>query len=276
MGTAKIGRGALAFGVVGVVWAAELASLLRVSCFDHDDALSLFALPILLPCAMAFVGGVVAHLVVRPKRIERALGVAVLVPSVGLFAGAIAGLVWWPGDIGEAMADGLAFGAVALVLVVPLALSLGRGARAKSVVDDGDRLALWARAGAVAAVASVLTLPRWKAYPSCDSEPAQAVVATVLAAIVAGTAAVTLVAHVLTSRKLLRSPPKYLDVGVGDAHVEIGPHPATAYRHPIVTTSVVRGDTAAGLAALRAHALGATVCLLVAVACAAAGIALRV
>ncbi|HEY1955435.1 MAG TPA: hypothetical protein VGH28_07475 [Polyangiaceae bacterium] len=276
MGRSKIGRGVLAFGAVGLLWAAELASLLRVSCFDHDDALSLFALPILMPCAMAFVGGVVAHLAMRPSRVERAVAIAVLVPTTGLFVGMIAGLVWWPEEIGEATADGLAFGAAALVLVVPLAMALGRGARAKSLVDDADRLALWARAGAVAAVASVLTLPQWKSYPSCESEPAQAVIATVVAALVAGTAAVTLIAHVLTSRRLLATPPAYLDIGVGEGHVEIGAPRETAYRHPAATASVVHGDAAAGSAALRAHAIGAMLCAIVAVACAMIGIALRV
>ena len=203
MESAKIGRGALVFGAMGVIWAAELASLLRVDCFAHDDGLSLFALPILLPCAMAFVGAVVARLAVHPKRMERAAAIALVVPSTGLVAGAVAGLVWWPEEIGEAMVDGLAFGAVALVLVAPLAALLARGARPRSVLDHADRLALWARAGAVASIASVLTLPEWKPYAACESEPAQAVIATSLAAVVAIVASVTLLAHVLGSRRLL-------------------------------------------------------------------------
>ena len=275
MESAKIGRGALVFGVVGVIWAAELASLLRVDCFAHDDALSFFALPILMPSAMAFVGGVVARLAVHPKRLERAAAIALVVPSTGLVAGAVAGLVWWPEAIGEAMVDGLAFGAVALVLVTPLAALLARGARPRSVVDRADALALWARAGAVASIASVLTLPQWKPYAACDSAPAQAVIATSVAALVATVASVTLVAHVLGSRRLLSQPPRFVDVGIGASRAEILSHPPTAYRDVTETLSVIHGDPSAGRKALMAHAFGAVLCVVVAVTAASVGIALR-
>lgn len=275
MEAAKIGRGAAAFGAVGVLCAAQVASLLRVACFEHDEALSFFALPILLPAAMAFVGGVVARLAVHPKPLERAAAIALVVPAVGLLAGLVGGLVWWPEDAGEAAVDGLAFGGVALLVVTPIVALLARGARRDSIVNRANRLAVWAWAGAAVTVVSVLTLPRWKAYATCDSEPLQAVIATAIGLGVATLASVSLIVHALTARRLLATPPRFVDVGIGAAHFETLSHPPTAYRDVTETVSVVHGDVDAGRRALRAHALGAALCMLVAFAAASAGIVLR-
>jgi hypothetical protein len=277
MQAAKIGRGALVFLVVGTLCSGELGSLWRVGCYAHDEALSAFVLPVLVPLATTLVGAAVAWLATRPRRLERVASIVVLVPGVGLLTGVVAGLVWWPDPDGlrDATATALAVSTAALVLIAPLAAALGGGARPRSLLDDADRFALWARAGALVSVASVLTLPRWKAFPACAGEPGQAIVVTALGGALLAIASSVLAVHLLRARLLLASPPSFLDLGVGDGRTEIVTHAPTAYRHPASPLRVVWGDVEGARRRLRAHGRAALAYAAVGLAACAAGIFLR-
>jgi hypothetical protein len=159
---------------------------------------------------------------------KRPLVVTLVVPTVGLVVGIVAGLLWWPEQVAYAAVHGLAFGAVALVLLVPLIVTLSTSSRPRSLVDATDRLTTWSYAGAIACVTSVLTLPQWKPMPACVSDPLQAIVSTSLAAALAVFAGVLLVLHARRSQRLLAEARCTVDIGIDDAELALLP---TAYRH---------------------------------------------
>jgi len=271
----RVARGVLVFGVLGVLVAAQIGSLLRVGCFDHDDALAWFSLPVLVPIAVAFVGGVIAALARPPMSARAVLGVIVAVPSIAIVTATTGALVWWPDRAQVGPATGLVFGVAALPLVLPLAMAMRPEARRDSVLDVANKWMVWAVAGAMGAIVSVLTLPQWKAYPSCASESGQAIGATFFAVALALFAASVLFVHVHASMRALGSPPRFLDVGVGEAHHETTTHPSTAYRDVIETVSIVHGDPALGRKVLKARVFAGIVAVAVAIACGSAGVALR-
>ena len=271
----RVARGVLVFGVLGIIIAAEIGSLLRVGCFDHDDALAWFSLPVLVPLACALLGAVVAAIAKPPVTPRAVLGIIVAVPSIAIVTATTAALVWWPDAARVGPATGLAFGLVALPLVGPLVLAFRGEARRDSVLDVANRWTAWTVAGAVAATVSVLTLPRWKPFPSCTSESEQAIGATFFAVALAVFAATVLFVHTRRSMRALAAPPRFLDVGVGDAHHETTTHPSTAYRDVIETVSVIHGDPVLGRKLVRARVLAACAAVAVAFACGSAGVALR-
>jgi hypothetical protein len=284
----RVGRGVLVFGVLGFLVAALTGSLLRVGCFDHDDALAWFSLPVLVPFAIALAGGVVAALSRSPSTdppqagrrdgkmsMRAVLGMIVALPSIAIVTATTGALVWWPDKAQVGPATGLAFGVAALPLVFPLAMALRPEARRDSILDVANKWLVWTVAGAIATIVSVLTVPRWKSYPSCTPESTQAIAATFFATALAVFAASVLFVHVGRSMKALSTPPRFLDVGVGDAHHETTTHPNTAYRDVIETVSVVHGDPAFGRKALRARVLAACAAVAVALACGSAGVVLR-
>jgi len=271
----RVARGVLVFGVLGVLVAAQIGSLLRVGCFDHDDALAWFSLPVLVPIAVAFVGGVIAALARPPMSARAVLGVIVAVPSIAIVTGTTGALVWWPDHAQVGPATGLVFGVAALPLVLPLVMAMRPEARRDSVLDVANKWMVWSVAGAMGAIVSVLTLPRWHAYPSCASESGQAIGATFCAVALALFAASVLFVHAHASMRALGSPPRFLDVGVGEAHHATTTHPSTAYRDVIETVSIVHGDPALGRKVLKARVFAGIVAVAVAIACGSAGVALR-
>jgi hypothetical protein len=271
----RVGRGVLVFGVLGILVAALIGSLLRVGCFDHDDALAWFSLPVLVPFAIALVGGVVAALARPPVRMRAILGIFVAVPSIAIVAATTGALVWWPDKAQVGPATGLLFGVAALPLVVPLALALRAEARRDSMLDVANKWTVWCVAGAIATIVSTLTLPRWKPYPSCTSDSDQAVAATFFAVGLAVFAAAVVFVHAHRSLRDLASPPRFLDIGVGDGHHETQTHPSTAYRDAIETISVVHGDALLARRLLRTRVIAAWAAVAVALACGSAGIAMR-
>jgi len=284
----RVARGVLVFGVLGIIVAALVGSLLRVGCFDHDDALAWFSLPVLVPFAIALVGAVVAALTRPPMRARAVLGLIIAVPSIAIVAATTGALVWWPDKAQVGPATGLVFGLAALPLVLPLAVALRSEARRDSVLDVANKWTVWSVAGAVATIVSTLTLPRWKAYPSCTSDSDQAVAATLFAAGLAVVAAAVVFVHARRSMRALKSPdppkagrrdgqvpPRFLDVGVGDAHHETLTHPGTAYRDVVETVSVVHGDAVLARKLLRSRVIAASAAVAVALACGSAGVLFR-
>jgi hypothetical protein len=290
MHPAPYGRSMVVFGALGLVWAMQIASLLRVGCFAHDDGLAFIALPLVVPAAMAALGCILALVACappsRPGALDRRpLVVTVLVPTAGLMVGVVAGIVWWSEMVPGAAVNGLAVGAVALVLLVPLVVTMRHVARPRSLMDATNRLATWSYAGAAACASSVLTLPPWKAYPTCQTEPAQAVAATAVSAVVCALASVMLVLHVRRSRLLLARTPgavdsfaeatPEVDTGIGGGSSEILSHPPTAYRHAASLLGVIHGDVMAAQSMMRRQARWALVCCMASLGLAACGIALR-
>lgn len=281
----RVARGVLVFGVLGVVVAALIGSLLRVGCFDHDDALAWFSLPVLVPCAIALVGGVVGALVRPPMSMRAVLGVVVAVPTIAIVTATTGALVWWPDKAQVGPATGFFFGVAALPLVLPLAMALRPEARRDSILDVANKWTVWSVCGATATIVSTLTLPRWKAYPSCTNESAQALAATFFAVGLAVFAAAVVFVHAHRSCRDLVSiaegdrqretPPRFLDLGVGDAHHETQTHPSTAYRDVIETVSVVHGDAVLARKLLRARVIAAWAAVAIALACGSAGVVLR-
>lgn len=281
----RVARGVVVFGVLGVVVAALVGSLLRVGCFDHDDALAWFSLPVLVPVAIALVGGVVGALVRPPTSMRAVLGVIVAVPSIAIVTATTGALVWWPDKAQVGPATGLIFGVAALPLVVPLAMALRADARRDSILDIANKWTAWSVCGATATIVSTLTLPRWKPYPSCTSESDQAVAATFFAVGLAVLAAAVVFVHAHRSFRALvsiaggdrqrQTPPRFLDLGVGDADHETQTHPSTAYRDVVETISVVHGDAILARKLLRTRVLAASAAVIVALACGSAGVALR-
>jgi hypothetical protein len=271
----RVGRGVLVFGVLGIIVAAQIGSLLRVGCFEHDDALAWFSLPVLVPFACALLGAVVAALARPPMSSRAVLGVIVAVPSIAIVTATTAALIWWPDAAHVGPATGLAFGLAALPLVLPLTVALRGEARRGSMLDVANKWTAWAVAGAVATAVSVLTLPRWKTYPSCTPDSEQAIGATCFAVGLAVFAAAVLFVHAHHAKRALRAPPRFLDIGVGDAHHETQTHPSTAYRNVIETISVVHGDAALARKLLRSRVIAAWVAVAVALACGSAGVAYR-
>src|SRR5262249_19853567 len=145
----RVGRGVLVFGVLGIIVAALMGSLLRVGCFEHDDALAWFSLPVLVPFACALLGAVVAALARPPMSARAVLGVIVVVPSIAIVAATTGALVWWPEYMHAGVATGFAFGVAALPLVVPMVLAFRGEARRDSVLDVANRWTAWSVAGAV-------------------------------------------------------------------------------------------------------------------------------
>jgi hypothetical protein len=273
----------IVFGALGLVWAMQIGSLLRVGCFAHDDGLAFIALPLVVPAAMAVLGGALAWVSVSRQEgglDARSLMVTVLVPGTGFFVGVVAGVVWWPEQVPFAAAHGLAFGAVALVLLAPLVGTMRRAARPRSLMDGTNRLATWSYAGAAACVSSVLTLPQWKALPSCTSEPSQAIVATAIGAITCAFASVLLVLHVRQSRRLLAAIPTgtshaQVDAGIGEGRSEVLSHPPTAYRHAASLLGVIYGDVGTAQSMMRRQARWVVVCCVTSLGLAAIGITSR-
>ncbi len=272
---ARVVRGALAFAVLGLIWAAELGLLLRVGCFEHDDALSFFSLPVLVPCASAFVGAVVAAVAAQPPRLDRSLAVVVLVPLVAMVTGIVAALLWWPVAVGLGAANGLAFGVAALPLIWPLFRAMRARSRPSSMTDIAERYSTYAVLGAVGAVTSVLTLARWRSYPMCESETTQATFAMLASVAIATSAAAALVAHARRARRAIASPPWFLDLGVGDARHELCTHPPTAYRHASETVSTVYGDAALATRIIDARTRAGVVSAVTAIVAGAATLVLQ-
>jgi hypothetical protein len=271
----RVGRGVLVFGVVGVLAAAQIGSLLRVGCFEHDDGLAWFSIPLLVPFACALVGGVVAALARHRRSARAVLGVLVAVPSIAIVMATTGALVWWPEAASVGPATGLVFGLAGLPLVVPLLLAFRADARKDSVLDVANRWTTWSVAGAVATAVSVMTLPRWKPLPSCTADSDQAVAATFFAVGLAVFAAAVVFVHAHRAMRDLTAPPRFLDVGVGDAHHETHTHPSTAYRDVVETISVVHGDAVLGRRLLRSRVFAAWAAVVVALACGSAGVVLR-
>lgn len=256
MNAARFGRAMLVFGALGAAWSAQLASLLRIGCFRHDDGLALIALPFLVPIAMSMLGCALVWIGARPPVI------AFVVPATGMMVGVVSGLVWWPEQIASAAVHGLAIGAVALVLLVPLMRTLFHPSRAHSLMDAADRLTTWSCAGMTACASSVLTIPQLKTYPACESDPLQSVVATSVAAGLAVATGVLLVFHARRSRRLLALPWCPVDIGLEDSSE---PHLPTAYRHARFSPAVLHATQAQSIFDHRAR---------VAIVCAALSLAL--
>jgi hypothetical protein len=241
------------FGAVGVAWSFELASLLHVGCFAHDGGLG--GLYVVVPCAMALLGALLATRGAHTSRLQRVTVDACVVLAVAMVAGAAVGLGWFPPDgIMRGGRDGLAFGAVSLVFVAPLAHALrGADARARSLVDDADRLTAWATAGATAAVAAVCTLPGWHLLPMCREGCARALGAGIAGVLVAWASCATLAAHVSRARRLVcegaPALPGFVDLGLGDDRSDTPVARETAYRHPNAVWTVI-GDRARAVTAL--------------------------
>jgi hypothetical protein len=271
----RVGRGVLVFGVLGIIVAALMGSLLRVGCFEHDDALAWFSLPVLVPFACALLGAVVAALARPPMSARAVLGVIVVVPSIAIVAATTGALVWWPEYMHAGIATGFAFGVAALPLVVPMVLAFRGEARRDSVLDVANRWTAWSVAGAVATAVSVMTLPRWKPLPSCTADSDQAVAATFIAVGLAVFAAAVVFVHAHRAMRDLSSPPRFLDIGIGEAHHETQTHPSTAYRDVVETVSVVYGDAVLGRRLLRLRVIAAWAAVAVALACGSAGVVFR-
>ena len=172
-------RATAVFGALGIVWAAQLASVLRAGCYAHDDALVWVVLPVIVPAAMCVLGcvlGVHAQRAQSRPKAERLGAAALLVPTAGVLTGLVSALVWWPepAAIVSGMGHGLVFGAVALVLLSPIIVAMQRVSPARSLMDVANRYSIWSYAACAACVSSLLAAVPWKDYPRCSDEPWEA------------------------------------------------------------------------------------------------------
>jgi hypothetical protein len=255
------------FGVLGLVWATQIASLLRVGCFAHDDALAFVVLPVVVPAAMSVLG-----LVLATPSAGRLWVAAFVVPMTGLIVGLVTGVLWWPSSAGMslAVAHGLAFGAVAFVLLAPVIVALSHRARPRSLMDTVDRYTTWSYAAGAACVSSVLTLPMWTPFPACVADPSQAQAASLVSAIASLLALVLLVSHVRRSRRILALCPEMVDIGLQDDAIDRAAPTTTVYRHVPVSPVVLYAAQAHAM--MKRRVIMATVCTAVALGCATVGV----
>src|SRR5580693_1537191 len=118
------------FAALGIAWAAEVASLLRVGCFDHDVPLKV-ALVVLVPITLAVIGVVIGH---NTHRKVLPFAAVALVTAVGarMVVGASIGIVWWPPDgILMGAQDGLLVGLGSLPFLVPALIAARDAGRAR-------------------------------------------------------------------------------------------------------------------------------------------------
>ena len=263
-------RLASAFAALGVVWGAQIGSLLQVGCFAHDGPLWP-ALLVLVPAALAIVGVVVGQH--GHRKLLPFASVAILpLPCAGMTLGTLVGILWWPPEgIVLGAHDGLLFGLAALPLLLPVfvaARSVGR-ARPRSVVDRVDGYSVWGAVGLSCALSSAATVPHWNGYPACGVAQSGSQLAglvglacallgsTLTAAMWAAQRAAGARLLRLHSESLSGGPPlpALVDLGLGDLHWERETAVPTAYRSVHRADLVVRGDPNISSAAIAQSAV---------------------
>ena len=234
-------RAGLVFGGLGVVWASQLAALMRIGCYAHDDAFQYFGLPVIIP-AMSVIGCILAwHAGASRPVIERVLVPVLLVPLTGLVLGVVDGLVWWPDAAGVQTGAiyGLVFGTAALVFLAPLIVAMQRVARPRSLMDGAYGYTMWSIAACVGCASALVAALPWKDYPNCALDPLQPASAAIGSGIACLGLAVLQWFHVRTSRRLLAATPHTVDIGIHDDSIDYGLPPAPVYRRTTVPPAVL-------------------------------------
>jgi hypothetical protein len=258
------------FAALGIAWGAQVASLLRVGCFEHDGPLEA-TLVLLVPITLAAVGVVVGQHTHR--RVLPFAGVALSsVAGAGLIVGVSVGILWWPPDgILIGAHDGLVFGVASVPFLLPALIAArddGRARRA-SLLDKVDAYGTWGAVGASCALSSVATLPHWNAYPRCSTTGTDLATPSgtvgiaccglgLMLTVVMWIAQRSLTARIHAVRTAALGPlprsPVFVDLGVGDTHWEREASVPTAYRSVHSAELVVRGDPATAYEAARQSA----------------------
>ena len=243
----RAGRALLFFGALGVGWAANLASALRVGTFAHDGRLGP-AMYALIPLATALTGALVTSLTVR-RRIEHTAIAVMLVPFMGLVTGVTVGLIWWPPNgVGTGGHDGILFGLASAAVIVPTSFLFISRARVGALVDRAEGWRAGAVGGALVAASSLLSIRPWGFHPG-PSPDGMSITGWL------GLAGASVCLCGLVHTRLLvaravtgRSSATAVDLGLGDRRTEIEVPRADPYRGGAVS-AILHGDRSAAEAA---------------------------